>query len=81
MRGVGRPLLILYISLAKTWRLRSWIETKPSFSNDSLNSDCLLFYIVLIHLYEVGLFSYCFHDCETSKSMDSKTLCLKKGIH
>ena len=50
MRGVNRPLLILYISVAKTWRFRLWIKTEPSFSNNSLNDDCLSLYIVPRHL-------------------------------
>ena len=71
MRGADRPLLILYTSMAKTWRFRLLSETEPSFSNNSLNDDCLSLYIVLRHLQEGGLFSYCFHDCDTSKSIDS----------
>ena len=31
MRGVDRPLLILYISVAKTWIFSSWIETEQLF--------------------------------------------------
>ena len=50
MRGVDRLLLILYISVAKTCRFRSWIEAEKSFFNNSLNDDCLSFYIVLRHL-------------------------------
>ena len=50
MRGVDRPLLILYISVAKTWRFRSWIETEPPFCYKSLNDDCLSLYVVLRHL-------------------------------
>ena len=49
-RGIDRPLLILYISVAKTRRFHSWIKTKPSFSNHSLNNDCLSLHIVLRYL-------------------------------
>ena len=38
MMGVDRPLLILFISVAKTWRYHSWIETEPSFSNSDFLS-------------------------------------------
>ena len=49
-RGIDRPLLILYISVAKTQGFHSWIKTKPSFSNHSLNNDCLSLHIVLRYL-------------------------------
>ena len=47
MRGADRPVLIIYISVTKTWRCRSWIVTEPSFSNNSLRGDCLLWCLVL----------------------------------
>ena len=47
MRGADRPVLIIYISVTKTWRCRSWIVTEPSFSNNSLCGDCLLWCLVL----------------------------------
>ena len=50
MKDVHRPLLILYISAAKTWRFRSWFKTEPTFSNNSLNDDRLSMYIVLGHI-------------------------------
>ena len=47
MRGADRPVLIIYISVTKTWRCRSWIVTEPSFSLFSLRGDCLLWCLVL----------------------------------
>ena len=47
MRGADRPVLIIYISVTKTWRCRSWIVTEPSFSKISLRGDCLLWCLVL----------------------------------
>ena len=58
MRSVDRPLLILYISVAKTWIFRSWIETKPSFSNEPLNDDCLSWYVILRYLSWSGLWTF-----------------------
>ena len=36
-----RSFFILYISVARIWRSRLWIETEPSFSNSVSNNDCL----------------------------------------
>ena len=53
MRGLDRPLLILYVSIAKAWRFRSRIETELSFSDNSLNINSLndSLYIGTFHEY------------------------------
>ena len=42
----GRSFFVLYISFARIWRFRLWIETEPSFSYRVSTNDCLSEYII-----------------------------------
>ena len=71
MMDVDNSLVTLYISVAKTWRFRTGID-----SIDSIERHYFIYFVSTFH--EASLFSYYFHGYGTSKLKSSSQIVPEK---